>query len=125
MKRIIKIFFIAYLFFASLCVNAMDLSINLAHQTNTIQSLDNKKSIYSVQTDSEKFIVQSNNFETSVLFQKKDNSELNFKDFKNGITPTSYQFAQLVSYVYNKSFLREYADSSERAFLTEISPNAP
>ena len=103
----------------------MDLSINLSHQTNTIQSLDNKKSIYSVQTDSEKFIVQSNNFETSVLFQKKDNSELNFKDFKNGITPTSYQFAQLVSYVYNKSFLREYADSSERAFLTEISPNAP
>ncbi len=125
MKRIIKIFFIAYLFFASLCVNAMDLSINLSHQTNTIQSLDNKKSIYSVQTDSEKFIVQSNNFETSVLFQKKDNSELNFKDFKNGITPTSYQFAQLVSYIYNKSFLREYADSSERAFLTEISPNAP
>ena len=125
MKRIIKIFFIVYLFLASLCVNAMELNINLPQQTNAVQTLDNKNAIYNSPTENEKFLVSSNHYQTSVICQKRDNSNSAFNSFKDGVSPASGQFQLLISYIYNKSYLRDNTDYLERTFLSEISPNAP
>ena len=112
------------LFFVTLCSNVANLSIDFSPITNTIQATDNN-AIYQSDTKSVKYLVASNYTNTNVIFQKKENSKKIFYGFKNIIPPESSQFSLLLTYIYNKSYLRKNSASLKRDYLSEISPNAP
>ena len=112
------------LFFATMCSNVANLSIDFSPVTNTIQATDNN-TIYQSDTKSVKYLVSSNYTNTNVIFQKKENSKNLFSGFKNIIPPESSQFSLLLTYIYNKSYLRENFVCLKRNYLSEISPNAP
>lgn len=112
------------LFFATMCSNVANLSIDFSPVTNTIQATDNN-TIYQSDTKSVKYLVSSNYTNTNVIFQKKENSKNLFSGLKNIIPPESSQFSLLLTYIYNKSYLRKNFTSLKRDYLSEISPNAP
>lgn len=124
MKIIVRLFLIMCLFFATMCSNVANLSIDFSSVTNTIQATDNN-TIYKSDTKSVKYLVSSNYTNTNVIFQKKENSKKIFYGFKNIIPPESSQFSLLLTYIYNKSYLRKNFVSLKRSYLSEISPNAP
>lgn len=124
MKIIVRLFLIMCLFFATMCSNVANLSIDFSPVTNTIQATDNN-TIYKSDTKSVKYLVSSNYTNTNVIFQKKENSKKIFYGFKNIIPPESSQFSLLLTYIYNKSYLRKDFVSLKRIYLSEISPNAP
>lgn len=124
MKIIVRLFLIMCLFFATMCSNVANLSIDFSPVTNTIQATDNN-TIYKSDTKSVKYLVSSNYTNTNVIFQKKENSKKIFYGFKNIIPPESSQFSLLLTYIYNKSYLRKNFVSLKRSYLSEISPNAP
>lgn len=124
MKIIVKLFLIMCLFFATMCSNVANLSIDFSPVTNTIQATDNN-TIYQSDTKSVKYLVSSNYTNTNVIFQKKENSKNLFSGFKNIIPPESSQFSLLLTYIYNKSYLRKNFVCIKRDYLSEISPNAP
>ena len=113
------------LFFATMCSNVANLSIDFSPVTNTIQATDNNNTIYKSDTKSVKYLVSSNYTNTNVIFQKKENSKKIFYGFKNIIPPESSQFSLLLTYIYNKSYLRKNFVSLKRRYLSELSPNAP
>lgn len=125
MKIIVRLFLIMCLFFATMCSNVANLSIDFSPVTNTIQATDNNNTIYKSDTKSVKYLVSSNYTNTNVIFQKKENSKKIFYGFKNIIPPESSQFSLLLTYIYNKSYLRKNFVSLKRSYLSEISPNAP
>lgn len=112
------------LFFATMCSNVANLSIDFSPVTNTIQATDNN-TIYQSDTKSVKYLVSSNYTNTNIIFQKKENSKKIFYGFKNIIPPESSQFSLLLTYIYNKSYLRKNFVCLKRNYLSEISPNAP
>lgn len=124
MKIIVRLFLIMCLFFATMCSNVANLSIDFSPVTNTIQATDNN-TIYQSDTKSVKYLVSSNYTNTNVIFQKKENSKKIFYGFKNIIPPESSQFSLLLTYIFNKSYLRKNFVSLKRSYLSEISPNAP
>lgn len=124
MKIIVRLFLIMCLFFATMCSNIANLSIDFSPVTNTIQSTDNN-TIYQSDTKSVKYLVSSNYTNTNVIFQKKENSKNLFSGLKNIIPPESSQFSLLLTYIYNKSYLRKNFVCLKRNYLSEISPNAP
>lgn len=124
MKIIVRLFLIMCLFFATMCSNVANLSIDFSPVTNTIQATDNN-TIYQSDTKSVKYLVSSNYTNTNVIFQKKENSKNLFSGFKNIIPPESLQFSLLLTYIYNKSYLRKNFVCLKRNYLSEISPNAP
>lgn len=124
MKIIVRLFLIMCLFFATMCSNVTNLSIDFSPVTNTIQATDNN-TIYQSDTKSVKYLVSSNYTNTNVIFQKKENSKNLFSGFKNIIPPESPQFSLLLTYIYNKSYLRKNFGCLKRYYLSEISPNAP
>lgn len=124
MKIIVRLFLIMCLFFATMCSNVANLSIDFSPVTNTIQATDNN-TIYQSDTKSVKYLVSSNYTNTNVIFQKKENSKNLFSGFKNIIPPESSQFSILLTYIYNKSYLRKNFVCLKRNYLSEISPNAP
>lgn len=124
MKIIVKLFLIMCLFFATMCSNVANLSIDFSPVTNTIQATDNN-TIYQSDTKSVKYLVSSNYTNTNVIFQKKENSKNLFSGLKNIIPPESSQFSLLLTYIYNKSYLRKNFVCLKRNYLSEISPNAP
>ena len=124
MKIIVRLFLIMCLFFATMCSNVANLSIDFSPVTNTIQATENN-TIYQSDTKSVKYLVSSNYTNTNVIFQKKENSKNLFSGFKNIIPPESSQFSLLLTYIYNKSYLRENFVCLKRNYLSEISPNAP
>lgn len=124
MKIIVRLFLIMCLFFATMCSNVANLSINFSPVTNTIQATDNN-TIYQSDTKSVKYLVSSNYTNTNVIFQKKENSKNLFSGLKNIIPPESSQFSLLLTYIYNKSYLRKNFVCLKRNYLSEISPNAP
>lgn len=124
MKIIVRLFFIMCLFFATMCSNVANLSIDFSPVTNTIQATENN-TIYQSDTKSVKYLVSSNYTNTNVIFQKKENSKNLFSGFKNIIPPESSQFSLLLTYIYNKSYLRKNFVCLKRNYLSEISPNAP
>lgn len=125
MKIIVRLFLIMCLFFATMCSNVANLSIDFSPVTNTIQATDNNNTIYQSDTKSVKYLVSSNYTNTNVIFQKKENSKNLFSGFKNIIPPESSQFSILLTYIYNKSYLRKNFVCLRRNYLSEISPNAP
>ena len=124
MKIIVRLFLIMCLFFATMCSNVANLSIDFSPVTNTIQATDNN-TIYQSDTKSVKYLVSSNYTNTNVIFQKKENSKNLFSGLKNIIPPQSSQFSLLLTYIYNKSYLRKNFVCLKRNYLSEISPNAP
>lgn len=124
MKIIVRLFLIMCLFFATICSNVANLSIDFSPVTNTIQATDNN-TIYQSDTKSVKYLVSSNYTNTNVILQKKENSKNLFSGFKNIIPPESSQFSLLLTYIYNKSYLRKNFVCLKRNYLSEISPNAP
>lgn len=124
MKIIVRLFLIMCLFFATMCSNVANLSIDFSPVTNTIQATDNN-TIYQSDTKSVKYLVSSNYTNTNVIFQKKENSKNLFSGLKNIIPPESSQFSLLLTYIYNKSYLRKNFVCIKRDYLSEISPNAP
>ena len=124
MKIIVRLFLIMCLFFATMCSNVASLSIDFSPVTNTIQTTDNN-TIYQSDTKSVKYLVSSNYTNTNVIFQKKENSKNLFSGLKNIISPESSQFSLLLTYIYNKSYLRKNLVCLKRNYLSEISPNAP
>lgn len=124
MKIIVRLFLIMCLFFATMCSNVANLSIDFSPVTNTIQATDNN-TIYQSDTKSVKYLVSSNYTNTNVIFQKKENSKNLFSGLKNIIPPESSQFSLLITYIYNKSYLRKNFVCIKRDYLSEISPNAP
>lgn len=124
MKIIVRLFLIMCLFFATMCSNVANLSIDFSPVTNTIQATGNN-TIYQSDTKSVKYLVSSNYTNTNVIFQKKENSKNLFSGFKNIIPPESSQFSILLTYIYNKSYLRKNFVCLKRNYLSEISPNAP
>ena len=112
------------LFFATMCSNVANLLVDFSPVTNTIQATDNN-TIHQSDTKGVKYLVSSNYTNTNVIFQKKENSKKIFYGFKNIIPPESSQFSLLLTYIYNKSYLRKNFASLKRDYLTEISPNAP
>lgn len=124
MKIIARLFLIMCLFFATMCSNVANLSIDFSPVTNTIQATDNN-TIYQSDTKSVKYLVSSNYTNTNVIFQKKENSKNLFSGLKNIIPPESSQFSLLLTYIYNKSYLRKNFVCLKRNYLSEISPNAP
>lgn len=124
MKIIVRLFLIMCLFFATMCSNVANLSIDFSPETNTIQATDNN-TIYQSDTKSVKYLVSSNYTNTNVIFQKKENSKNLFSGLKNIIPPESSQFSLLLTYIYNKSYLRKNFVCLKRYYLSEISPNAP
>ena len=124
MKIIVRLFLIMCLFFATMCSNVANLSINFSPVTNSIQATDNN-TIYQSDTKSVKYLVSSNYTNTNVIFQKKENSKNLFSGLKNIIPPESSQFSLLLTYIYNKSYLRKNFVCLKRDYLSEISPNAP
>lgn len=124
MKIIVRLFLIMCLFFATMCSNVANLSIDFSPVTNTIQATDNN-TIYQSDTKSVKYLVSSNYTNTNVISQKKENSKNLFSGFKNIIPPESSQFSLLLTYIYNKSYLRKNFVCLKRNYLSEISPNAP
>ena len=124
MKIIIRLFLIMCLFFATMCSNVANLSIDFSPVTNTIQATDNN-TIYQSNTKSVKYLVSSNYTNTNVIFQKKENSKNLFSGLKNIIPPESSQFSLLLTYIYNKSYLRKNFVCLKRDYISEISPNAP
>lgn len=124
MKIIVRLFLIMCLFFATMCSNVANLSIDFSPVTNTIQATDNN-TIYKSDTKSVKYLVSSNYTNTNAIFQKKENSKKIFYGFKNIIPPESSQFSLLLTYIYNKSYLRKNFVCLKRYYLSEISPNAP
>ena len=124
MKIIVRLFLIMCLFFATMCSNVANLSIDFSPVTNTIQATDNN-TIYQSDTKSVKYLVSSNYTNTNAIFQKKENSKNLFSGFKNIIPPESSQFSLLLTYIYNKSYLRKNFVCLKRNYLSEISPNAP
>lgn len=124
MKIIVRLFLIMCLFFATMCSNVANLSIDFSPVTNTIQATDNN-TIYQSDTKSVKYLVSSNYTNTNVIFQKKGNSKNLFSGLKNIIPPESSQFSLLLTYIYNKSYLRKNFVCLKRNYLSEISPNAP
>lgn len=124
MKIIVRLFLIMCLFFATMCSNVANLSIDFSPVTNTIQATDNN-TIYQSDTKSVKYLVSHNYTNTNVIFQKKENSKNLFSGFKNIIPPESSQFSLLLTYIYNKSYLRKNFVCLKRNYLSEISPNAP
>ena len=124
MKIILRLFLIMCLFFATMCSNVANLSIDFSPVTNTIQATDNN-TIYQSDTKSVKYLVSSNYTNTNVIFQKKENSKNLFSGLKNIIPPESSQFSLLLTYIYNKSYLRKNFVCLKRNYLSEISPNAP
>lgn len=124
MKIIVKLFLIMCLFFATMCSNVANLLIDFSPVTNTIQATDNN-TIYQSDTKSVKYLVSSNYTNTNVIFQKKENSKNLFSGLKNIIPPESSQFSLLLTYIYNKSYLRKNFVCLKRNYLSEISPNAP
>lgn len=124
MKIIVRLFLIMCLFFATMCSNVANLSIDFSPVTNTIQATDNN-TIYQSNTKSVKYLVSSNYTNTNVIFQKKENSKNLFSGLKNIIPPESSQFSLLLTYIYNKSYLRKNFVCLKRNYLSEISPNAP
>lgn len=124
MKIIVRLFLIMCLFFATMCSNITNLSIDFSPVTNTIQATDNN-TIYQSDTKSVKYLVSSNYTNTNVIFQKKENSKNLFSGLKNIIPPESSQFSLLLTYIYNKSYLRKNFVCLKRNYLSEISPNAP
>ncbi len=124
MKIIVRLFLIMCLFFATMCSNVANLSIDFSPVTNTIQATDND-TIYQSDSKSVKYLVSSNYTNTNVIFQKKENSKNLFSGLKNIIPPESSQFSLLLTYIYNKSYLRKNFVCLKRDYLSEISPNAP
>lgn len=124
MKIIVRLFLIMCLFFATMCSNVANLSIDFSPVTKTIQATDNN-TIYQSDTKSVKYLVSSNYTNTNVIFQKKENSKNLFSGLKNIIPPESSQFSLLLTYIYNKSYLRKNFVCLKRNYLSEISPNAP
>lgn len=124
MKIIVRLFLIMCLFFATMCSNVANLSIDFSPVTNTIQATENN-TIYQSDTKSVKYLVSHNYTNTNVIFQKKENSKNLFSGLKNIIPPESSQFSLLLTYIYNKSYLRKDFVSLKRSYLSEISPNAP
>ncbi len=124
MKIIVRLLLIMCLFFATMCSNVANLSIDFSPATNTIQATDNN-TIYQSDTKSVKYLVSSNYTNTNVIFQKKENSKKIFYGFKNIIPPESSQFSLLLTYIYNKSYLRKNFVCLKRYYLSEIYPNAP
>lgn len=124
MKIIVRLFLIMCLFFATMCSNVANLSIDFSPVTNTIQATDNN-TIYQSDTKSVKYLVSSNYTNTNVIFQQKENSKNLFSGLKNIIPPESSQFSLLLTYIYNKSYLRKNFVCLKRNYLSEISPNAP
>lgn len=124
MKIIVRLFLIMCLFFATMCSNVANLSIDFSPVTNTIQATDNN-TIYQSDTKSVKYLVSSNYTNTNVILQKKENSKNLFSGLKNIIPPESSQFSLLLTYIYNKSYLRKNFVCLKRNYLSEISPNAP
>lgn len=124
MKIIVRLLLIMCLFFATMCSNVANLSIDFSPVTNTIQATDNN-TIYQSDTKNVKYLVSSNYTNTNVIFQKKENSKNLFSGFKNIIPPESSQFSLLLTYIYNKSYLRKNFVCLKRNYLSEISPNAP
>lgn len=124
MKAIVRLFLIMCLFFATVYSNVANLSIDFSPIRNTIQASDDN-TIYQTDTRNVKYLVSSNFSNTGVIFQKKDNSKKIFSGFKNIIPPESTQFSLLITYIYNKSYLRKNFASLKRDYLSEISPNAP
>lgn len=124
MKIIVRLFLIMCLFFATMCSNVANLSIDFSPVTNTIQATDNN-TIYQSDTKNVKYLVSSNYTNTNVIFQKKENSKNLFSGLKNIIPPESSQFSLLLTYIYNKSYLRKNFVCLKRNYLSEISPNAP
>ena len=120
MKIIVRLFLIMCLFFATMCSNVANLSIDFSPVTNTIQATDNN-TIYQSDTKSVKYLLSSNYTNTNVIFQKKENSKKIFYGFKNIIPPESSQFSLLLTYIYNKSYLRKNSASLKRDYLSEIS----
>lgn len=124
MKAIARLFLIMCLFFATIYSNVANLSTDFSPIRNTIQASD-ENTIYQTDTRNVKYLVSSNFTNTGIIFQKKDNSKKIFSGFKNIIPPESTQFSLLITYIYNKSYLRKNFVSLKRDYLSEISPNAP
>ena len=124
MKAIVRLFLIMCLFFATICSSVANLSVDFSPIRNTIQTSDDN-TIYQTDTRNVKYLVSSNFTNTGIIFQKKNNSKKIFSGFKNIIPPESTQFSLLITYIYNKSYLRKNFVSLKRDYLSEISPNAP
>ncbi|MBD5402312.1 hypothetical protein HDR58_05875 [bacterium] len=126
MKRIFKLALIVFIFFISLTANAADIHTPLPQAASFVQTFDSNDAVYNSASKVEKFIVPSNGTNEFIVIQK-NNSDLNksFTGFKNNICPSDSQFAQLLSYIYNKTYLQEKNLLISRIYHTEISPNAP
>lgn len=128
MKKVFKIFIVAYLLFTSLFVNASEIGFVAGNNVlnNVIQAESSSVPSYKNTSNAEKHIAPVSRTDSAVIFSSKDNDfNTTFGEFKGGLLPANHQFSLLVSYLYNKSYLENAPITSNKPFFTEICPNAP
>lgn len=128
MKLLYKLFVILFIFFITLNTNTVEANLDLQqpHKSDQIiQLADKENSIYNKTFKDVKYLVPISKTSDSIIFQKNNGNDFNFGGFKNNISPTNIQFKLLLSYIYNKSYLSDNRQTSNKIFLTEIFPNAP
>ncbi len=127
MKNLMKLFLIVFMFFATLGANAGELNVNhLTNHINTIQTESSQKPYIEGKTATPKYYAPANQNTVAVLFSSiKNDSNTNFTNYKNGVSPENNQFSLLISYIYNKSYLLTETFRTKNFPLTEINRNAP
>lgn len=125
MRSVFRIFFIIYLFVASCCLNTFGSNPVSVKQSNEIQMLNSENIIKRSPDKDINYIVSSNTSENTVLFQKKDDYKFLFNGYRDIIRPDNNQFSLLISYIYNKSYLKKNIIPPEKIYLSQIVPNAP
>lgn len=127
MKNLMKLFLIVFMFFTTLSANAGELNINhLKININTIQTESSQIPYIEGKTTTPKYYAPANQNTVAMLFSSiKNDSNTNFTNYKNGVSPENHQFSLLVSYIYNKSYLLTETFRTKNFPLTEINRNAP
>lgn len=125
MKSVFRIFFIIYLFVVSCCLNTFGSNSISIKQSNEIQMLNSENIIKSSPDKNINYIVSSNTSANTVLFQKKDDYKFLFNGYRDIVRPDNSQFSLLISYIYNKSYLKKNIIPPEKIYLSQIIPNAP
>ena len=111
-----KLFLIVFMFFTTLSANAGELNINhLKININTIQTESSQIPYIEGKTTTPKYYAPANQNTVAMLFSSiKNDSNTNYTNYKNGVSPENHQFSLLVETFRTKNFP-----------LTEINRNAP
>ena len=129
MKNFFKYLFIAFTFIITLWLNTPE-----AYSAEFINDINNNTKIEKKTTQqsfkkvvhTEKYLVASTVKDTSAIFsQKNNNDNSNYGNSREKLSTTSRQFSLLISYLYNKTYLKNNIVDYNNQLLATIKPNAP